>query len=336
MNNRRDKAPHPNSYRMRYDGPTHSERVFFFLVGMGTAAMVALLAFLLFLTYAAPAGGTTIMPMGDSITVGYAEPGGSYRAYMAAADPTLTFVGDYYKVGWHQGKGGHTVQEMVADYGPAVQAHDPAVVLLLAGTNNHWAGATVADYQALLGLLGGRRVIAATVPRFGYGRVPATAYWTEEWVDNRNNVTFPAINAALAEAISLTPNASLVDYYAALDPATDLVADAVHPNAAGQAKLAALFAAELHRRPGDLDGDGDIDGADLSTTFANYTGPGPVGMLPHQGNLDGDGDVDGADLSMMFVAFENPEVPEPCAMVALAAGFALTTCRRSPHVSQKR
>lgn len=288
----------------------------------GTAFHRAAVALLVLLIPSFDAHGLKMMPMGDSITKGFHEPGGSYRKVMALADPSIDFVGEFSTGAGqgfdadHQGVSGHTIQEMIADYGPAVATYNPEVVLLLAGTNNHGIGATTQDYLDLFALIGPRRIIAATVPKFGYDK-PGVAYWTDAWVDNRNNVVIPAINDALTEAVSITPDASLVDYYALLDPATDLVVDAVHPNAMGQAKLADLFTAELHRAPGDLDGDGDIDGVDVSTAFARFTGPGPAGMLPIDGNLDGDGDVDGVDLSVIFTAFTGPSaaahVPEPSA-----------------------
>jgi len=52
--------------------------------------------------------------------------------------------------------------------------------------------------------------------------------------------------------------------------------------------------------PGDLDGDLDIDLADLSQLLANY-GAGGVGY--EQGDLDGDGDVDLSDLSMLLAVY---------------------------------
>ncbi|MEP0845762.1 MAG: beta-propeller fold lactonase family protein [Phycisphaerae bacterium] len=51
--------------------------------------------------------------------------------------------------------------------------------------------------------------------------------------------------------------------------------------------------------PADLDGDGDIDLADLSELLTHFGGAG----TPEQGDLDGDGDVDLADLSALLEVY---------------------------------
>ncbi|MFQ5807028.1 MAG: trypsin-like peptidase domain-containing protein [Phycisphaerae bacterium] len=53
--------------------------------------------------------------------------------------------------------------------------------------------------------------------------------------------------------------------------------------------------------PGDLDGDNDIDLADLSTLLANYGTT--SGASYEDGDLDGDGDVDLADLSALLAVY---------------------------------
>ncbi|MEP0845760.1 MAG: S8 family serine peptidase [Phycisphaerae bacterium] len=54
--------------------------------------------------------------------------------------------------------------------------------------------------------------------------------------------------------------------------------------------------------PADLDGDGDVDLADLSELLTHFGGAG----TPAQGDLDGDGDIDLADLSAMLEDFGLP------------------------------
>lgn len=74
--------------------------------------------------------------------------------------------------------------------------------------------------------------------------------------------------------------------------------------------------------PADLDGDGDVDGVDMSGFFSNFTGPdgGPPGNP--LADLDGDGDVDGVDMSGAFAAFTGPlqpvNVPEPTSLALLS------------------
>jgi hypothetical protein len=86
--------------------------------------------------------------------------------------------------------------------------------------------------------------------------------------------------------------------------------------------------------PGDTDGDGDIDDADLGTAFSNYTGPiGAAGnKLAADGDTDGDGDVDDADLGTAFANYTGPlsaaSVPEPATAIALLLGVALVHRRR--------
>lgn len=53
--------------------------------------------------------------------------------------------------------------------------------------------------------------------------------------------------------------------------------------------------------PGDLDGDGDIDLADLSALLANYGMT--SGAVYEDGDLDGDGDVDLSDLSALLAVY---------------------------------
>ncbi|MFN3166086.1 MAG: PEP-CTERM sorting domain-containing protein [Phycisphaeraceae bacterium] len=78
--------------------------------------------------------------------------------------------------------------------------------------------------------------------------------------------------------------------------------------------------------PGDTDGDGDIDDADLGTAFANYTGPvgAAGGKTAADGDTDGDGDVDDSDLGTAFAGYTGPlgpaSVPEPTSLALLALG----------------
>ena len=52
---------------------------------------------------------------------------------------------------------------------------------------------------------------------------------------------------------------------------------------------------------GDLDGDGDVDPADLAALLAVYGMTG--GMSPADGDFDLDGDVDPADLAALLAVY---------------------------------
>jgi hypothetical protein len=85
-------------------------------------------------------------------------------------------------------------------------------------------------------------------------------------------------------------------------------------------------------KPGDFDGDGDVDGADFIVWQTNF--PKEGGATLSQGNADGDSDVDGADFAVWqsnFPFVPTPgasPVPEPSAFFLILAGLgAVCVCR---------
>ncbi len=274
---------------------------------------------------AVPARGLTLMPMGDSITKGFhgtEENRGSYRQELAQLLPNIDMVGDAnffldepFDADF-QGISGFSIEDMINVYGDAVARHKPDIVLLLAGTNNHWNDPATTDfdakYQALINMIRAgspqARIVMATVPKFGYDKQAPDPNWTQAFVDQRNLVHFPAMNEAIRRVAAQNAGVSVVDFYSALNPAIDLNTDAVHPIASGQNKLADLFYDAVLGLLSDFDTDGDVDDADFGFAFSQFTGPNNVVPKPGGSDLDGDLDVDDADFGQAFALFTGPGV----------------------------
>jgi hypothetical protein len=77
--------------------------------------------------------------------------------------------------------------------------------------------------------------------------------------------------------------------------------------------------------PGDANGDGTVDGADLNIVLSNYN---LGGMNWAQGDFDGNGTVDGADLNVVLSNYNQhasassaPGAPEPSTLLLAATGL---------------
>ena len=204
----------------------------------------------------------SIISIGDSITGGFhGTPSGTYRETVQdrlnLEGYNFDFVGEYRagNAGYdrdHQGSSGASIQRITNTIAPVLQNNQPDYALVLAGTNNHFAApdldAFVDLYTELAETINENSpdvsIIFSTVPKFGYD-FPARNYWTDAFVDQRNSVTFPNINAAIELVASRYDNVTTVDFFSEIDIETDLAADRIHPNLFGQQKLGDLFADEL-------------------------------------------------------------------------------------------
>jgi lysophospholipase L1-like esterase len=255
------------------------------------------------LFWSSPALGTvTIMPFGDSLTRGYQGSfvlRGSYRedveSFLTAISVDFDFVGDFRFArgnladGHVQAVSGHTIQEMTSEFAAAVERLQPNVILVLAGTNNHWDDPSTTDfrqtYQSLVDTLFAAspdsQLIVSTIPPFGCCR--GERFWTPSWLAERNAVRIPNMNRIIGEIAADDDRIAAVDLHAKINASDLVVDDWVHLNKRGQRKLAKLFIQELSSI------DHGIVGAENVDAFAAQvrTGTGtPILDLDNSGVVD--------------------------------------------------
>ena len=81
-------------------------------------------------------------------------------------------------------------------------------------------------------------------------------------------------------------------------------------------------------RPGDADGDGDVDNVDFGALYGAFTGPGGTGKIWTDGNFDSDGDVDNVDFGTLYGNYTGPlaggmdfqVTPEPATLMVFGIG----------------
>jgi lysophospholipase L1-like esterase len=198
-------------------------------------------------------GGVRVMPLGDSITDGFNVPGG-YRIdlwqSLVNGGHTVDFVGSQSNGPGslgdrdHEGHSGWRIDQIDANIVSWLQQFTPRTVLLHIGTNDMFQNPGGAS-QRLSALI---------------DRITATAPDTEVFVATivplpAADATVRAFNAAIPGIVQSKVDAGqrvhLVDMFSALT-AADL-ADGVHPNAGGYAKMAAVWFDALQSVPGSLD-----------------------------------------------------------------------------------
>ena len=170
------------------------------------------------------------MAIGDSITLGGAQLLGGYRAPLFTANPGLVYKGPMFSVGYHAGYSGYRIDQISAAVLPIIDIYAPAIVTLIAGTNNINQGQTAAVTFAALQVLAAAIKAKASVTNLLVGTIPPLN-------------AFPAVQAAYnASILAWVPGAGIqvLDVSGGVIYPTDF-SDALHPNTAGYAKMSAVW-----------------------------------------------------------------------------------------------
>jgi lysophospholipase L1-like esterase len=281
----------------------------------GILSIVPILVF----SQAIPAGGVTrIMPLGDSIARGWC--GSAYRwGYRKPLYDTLTsggysfdFVGSSAEGSFpdpnHEGHDGWRADEILngrtSDPNAGklenwLIAHQPDVVLLHIGTNDITGGDqdanevndildVIDDYEAdsnesvmvILALIINRRVDSPPTKR-------------SQTTQFNNDVNAMALNRiANGDDIIIVDMENALSYNVGVD-----MADEVHPNDSGYAKMADVWYNALAARiMGDINGDGFVDRYDLEMMCEYWLRDG-------KGDINYDGNVDFFDFAVLGFAW---------------------------------
>lgn len=211
---------------------------------------------------AAAPGATTVMPLGDSITSGH----NGYASYryplwfnLLAYDYAIDLVGQLdsvpgvppnpelypdYADGFdrdHEGHWGYRTDQILFILSGAVVASTPDIVMIHLGTNDIGqrgeAGLAMADtnLRLIIEVLRGHRpgmviLLAQVIPIS-----PTSVYGDHaDLVDPLNQI----IATIAAEESTIDSPIVLVDQHSGFDAATMLQGDGIHPNAAGEDRMA--------------------------------------------------------------------------------------------------
>jgi len=195
-------------------------------------------------------GGTRIMPLGDSITEG----GGAYRTRLwerfQADGHTVDFVGSGSNGPTtlgdrdHEGHSGWKIAGLDSSIAGWLATSRPRTVLLHIGTNDVWQNDNLAQAPARLSALIDKIRAGAPAADIFVATIIPFADATSEARVQAFNATIPGIVDSKDDRVHL------VDMHSALT-AADL-SDGVHPNAAGNIKMADTWYAALQQVPRTL------------------------------------------------------------------------------------
>ncbi|HEX6470960.1 MAG TPA: GDSL-type esterase/lipase family protein [Streptosporangiaceae bacterium] len=220
-------------------------------------------------------GGVRVMPLGDSITDGLTVPGG-YRIGLwqkfVAGGFTVDFVGSLSngpaQLGDHdhEGHSGWRIDQIDANIVNWLRTSNPHTILLHIGTNDIIQNVNLSGAPARLGTLldhitstspDAEVFVATIIPLAGADSAVRT------------------FNAAIPDLVRTRANAGkhvhLVDMFPALTTAD--LADGVHPNAGGYAKMANVWFSALQSVPGSI-------GSTTPPTSPPPTSPPPTSPPP--------------------------------------------------------
>jgi lysophospholipase L1-like esterase len=199
-----------------------------------------------------------IMPVGDSITRGVYSPTllvydgyrGPLEDLLVAEGERFDFVGSQVDGSasltrqHHEGHNGYTINDTAGYINTSLAAYRPQTILMMLGTNDLNAGGQ-AGAAARLGALLDQVFLAMPEVSVHVATLPPS-------LDGTLQPAVPVYNAQLPLVVNPRrakgKQVYLCDVFAVLDPNADLY-DGVHPNDAGYAKIAHVWAAALLGRP---------------------------------------------------------------------------------------
>lgn len=183
-----------------------------------------------------------IMPLGDSITVGYgSSTGAAYRTDLARyivevqQIGTAAYVGSQFSPsGYHEGHAGWRLDELAPEVPGWMAAAEPDLVLLHAGVNDARASASAAVMAARMTDLLAAILDASPTVRVIVGDLMAPWYGT---TNDRASAEVQRFNALLPSIVAAAgPRVSLVRVSLAVP--SGLLGDGLHPTDEGYRRMA--------------------------------------------------------------------------------------------------